>query len=844
MDGAILATAKARETIAPSCIQVYLPQSMRRQEGGEKRLDNFHARLYTPRNLSPGVPMVSAIRRGSGASAPSSIILRLAGVLALSWAVLVPSGHAWSSARSDATSHVLIGMTPNQGFEVTCEDSVLSFEPVASDELGIVVFSVEERHSPLPSTVCVRTPGPPLITDAHTCAIEDSSAVLCWHTDRPASSRVEYGPTDSYGIVTTGGASLTLEHEVVIEPLESGTTYHYRMISVDAFGNQTVTEDRTLTTLPPRPRIVDLVVTDATPASFTVRWATTRPCDARVEFGIDETYGDTTSVDPTLDTEHEIIVDGLEPSTTYYFRAWSTDDLGRSVCSDGSSVTTAPQDMELLDVTVSDTTHSTAVITWRTTVPASSWVLYGLDQTYDSATGDDTLRTNHEVTLRDLAPGSTYHFQAASVSENGAVGQSGDLIFRTREAPLELGGLAVTELAETSFTVAWTTDRPADSQVEYGADESYGLATPVLPAMVVVHRVTVEDLLPRTTYHVRAVSRDSAGTRGVSEDIVVTTATPELSVFDVTVPETTAVSATVSWRTSNPTHCWVEYGPTISYGLSSAVNAHPTDEHAVVLANLAPRSEYHFRIHAEDEYGQTAVTDDGVFTTPGQENPGGLVVFAIVVADLGPSAATICWQTNAPATSIVEYGLTEACGQTALDSAPAVEHCVALGDLDPGTRYYYRVRSETPSGQSAASDVRTFVTPLGDTTPPATPQGLVAEATGTGISLAWQPNTDLDLAGYKLYRRLAEDVELVLIADLSPAETTYLDTDVVLGRRYEYALAAFDLAGNEGERSEPVSATAGLGAPGQLWIYPNPTSDAARIAFSPPCALEGSTATA
>ena len=44
-----------------------------------------------------------------------------------------------------------------------------------------------------------------------------------------------------------------------------------------------------------------------------------------------------------------------------------------------------------------------------------------------------------------------------------------------------------------------------------------------------------------------------------------------------------------------------------------------------------------------------------------------------------------------------------------------------------------------------------------DTAPPAIPTGLVASATGTMVKIRWEPNfTDLDLAGFLVYRRRVE----------------------------------------------------------------------------------------
>lgn len=64
----------------------------------------------------------------------------------------------------------------------------------------------------------------------------------------------------------------------------------------------------------------------------------------------------------------------------------------------------------------------------------------------------------------------------------------------------------------TTATVTWTTDLAADSQVEYGADTSYGQLSALLVALVTSHTVTVTGLTPGASYHFRARSAAPIGT--------------------------------------------------------------------------------------------------------------------------------------------------------------------------------------------------------------------------------------------------------------------------------------------------------------------------------------------
>ena len=64
-----------------------------------------------------------------------------------------------------------------------------------------------------------------------------SSAVVTWTTNEAATSDVQYGPApDALISLATSGVTST-GHQVVLSPLNPGTTYYYRVLSTDIVGN-------------------------------------------------------------------------------------------------------------------------------------------------------------------------------------------------------------------------------------------------------------------------------------------------------------------------------------------------------------------------------------------------------------------------------------------------------------------------------------------------------------------------------------------------------------------------------------------------------------------------------
>ncbi|MDI6850972.1 MAG: hypothetical protein QMD82_03425 [bacterium] len=87
-----------------------------------------------------------------------------------------------------------------------------------------------------------------------------------------------------------------------------------------------------------------------------------------------------------------------------------------------------------------------------------------------------------------------------------------------------------------------------------------------------------------------------------------------------------------------------------------------------------------------------------------------------------------------------------------------------------------------------------------DTTPPDAPTGLTSVTGDRAVYLYWNPNTEKDLAGYRVYRNTSPSGYFLMIADVK--ENVYVDRDVENGVTYFYAVSAYDSAGNESELSE------------------------------------------
>ncbi len=88
----------------------------------------------------------------------------------------------------------------------------------------------------------------PVITGVSSSSVTATSAVIFWTTNEASDSQVEYGTTASYGSTTALNTSMVTSHTQSLSGLTGGNTYHYRVKSKDAAGNESVSADFTVTT--------------------------------------------------------------------------------------------------------------------------------------------------------------------------------------------------------------------------------------------------------------------------------------------------------------------------------------------------------------------------------------------------------------------------------------------------------------------------------------------------------------------------------------------------------------------------------------------------------------------
>ncbi|WP_304511313.1 discoidin domain-containing protein [Desulfopila sp. IMCC35008] len=130
-----------------------------------------------------------------------------------------------------------------------------------------------------------------------------------------------------------------------------------------------------------------------------------------------------------------------------------------------------------------------------------------------------------------------------------------------------------------------------------------------------------------------------------------------------------------------------------------------------------------------------------------------------------------------------------------------------VSGLNNGQEYQFAVRAvDSFSNMSQESDIVVGVPD--DGIAPAIPTSLsISDPGDNTLSLTWSPNSETDLAGYNVYRNST------LLNTTLPTDTSYADSDTVIGGDYSYQITAVDKSGKESALSDTVTATAGKPAP-------------------------------
>ncbi|MBT5144961.1 MAG: PKD domain-containing protein [Gemmatimonadetes bacterium] len=675
----------------------------------------------------------------------------------------------------------------------------------------------------------------------------ESSLLVEWLTDRPATSTVEYGSSVNLDqeVALTGHRR---HHRVTLTGLAAATTYFLQAASSDD-RDDGVVSSRVLAvatsdvadTRPPKLRHIQVERITAT--SLLLSWRTDEPAGGWVEVGDRDSDYDRDFGDERLKRRHQVLVTGLDASSRYHYRLRASDGSGNRRFSDNRSVRTSADPDERpprywrRPVVVAS--HESATFIWTNDEPCFGGVAVGTESTLGTADEElfetERLGNTHRVTVTGLRAGIRYLFAVLSTDVAGHTSVFGErrpgaarvvrpdadqLAFTTastedQTSPVFIAGPTELSRSDSDVLIGWETDEVSDTRVFLVDDDGEELLAEYVPEHDFEHQALITGLEAGTTYHLLAASADPSG-NGPSRSPLYTfttrtdadTQAPRF-VAQPTLRSVTDNAATLAWTSDEASTATIRFGDQ-SLDQTHALTQ-PGVDAQIQLTDLTPGVTYQAQVEISDGPGNGPARSSLVsFTTSGAAD---LLAPAITtlpsIGSLTPVSAAVEWSTNEGADGFVVLGTQADNLDRSFGTNEAMtEHRVTVTGLQAATQYFYQVSSVDAWGNGpVTSAVASFTTPATAVTAEQ-PAGLAASLGAGAVRLAWQ--TSDDNVGYLVYRSLTNGSFELVAGPI--AAGSYTDAGVTAEGLHHYRLTALGADGVESTPSVTVDVNVVLAA--------------------------------
>lgn len=228
--------------------------------------------------------------------------------------------------------------------------------------------------------------------------------------------------------------------------------------------------------------------------------------------------------------------------------------------------------------------------------------------------------------------------------------------------------------------------------------------------------------------------------------------------------------------------------------------AHPnsTYEHSAVIYSSDNEYDGLFRFDASSMLAGNDVTSVtfSPYINYVQNGPQTLTVYAVSGDWVGTSSwnSTTSLRTGCIGTPLASLTVSQRQTRVSLPlptSIVAPDGSVNLCTSTTSSNGQVRIASMEAADTPPYLDITTqpSQSTAADTTPPSVPQNLTGDLSATAVNLSWSASIDdTAVAGYQILR----DGHVIATS----ADATFTDTTVVAGTTYQYAVTAFDGAGN------------------------------------------------
>ncbi len=163
--------------------------------------------------------------------------------------------------------------------------------------------------------------------------------------------------------------------------------------------------------------------------------------------------------------------------------------------------------------------------------------------------------------------------------------------------PPLISAIGASNVTQSGATIAWTTDEPSTTQVEYGSTSAYGKASVFDPTLAAGHSAALSALTPGTLYHYRVRSTDGAGNEAVSDDQTFTTASAAGSAFQEAGGQVVMEAERFDAKVVRSGHDWTLLATQPGFSGSGYMSSQPNTGHAISSGYVTTSPELRFNVN-------------------------------------------------------------------------------------------------------------------------------------------------------------------------------------------------------------------------------------------------------
>ncbi|MFA6007091.1 MAG: DUF2341 domain-containing protein [Candidatus Shapirobacteria bacterium] len=315
----------------------------------------------------------------------------------------------------------------------------------------------------------------------------------------------------------------------------------------------------------------------------------------------------------------------------------------------------------------------------------------------------------YKIYTRDGASASSSGSNAVSITPTG----------KWTVAPTLQSGPTTSSITTKKATISWSTDRAADSKVQYGTGSGdYYTEEPSNSTQGTAHTINLTNLSPGTNYYYRVKWTDEDGNTGMSDEENFET-DPAPIVTDPKVKNVSISSVILEYTTKGASKVKIYFGTTTAFGGIKEINTSSSeDTYITELTGLEDGTKYYYKINTFDN--EDSEYEGNVLAFETLPRPKISNVRIQEVKGAAQPTVLVSWTTNTETSSIVTYYPEGQVGQARDEINIALikgEHKLLLKGLLANTPYVLVTKGRDKVGNEALSDSQRFTTAT-DTRPP------------------------------------------------------------------------------------------------------------------------------